>query len=126
MSKGTSEPQETVTWARVWAAIKPPYAKNLRAGTWYRVVRDELADRVSIVVGEKTVVVPRRLLEIRKRRPQEFSVVYGKHGLPTPDLENARGPRYAVCPKCAKRFRIAKAQEWAKCPDCEHRAEIDW
>ncbi|MGD2134823.1 MAG: hypothetical protein PVF27_01635 [Gemmatimonadales bacterium] len=121
-----SEELKPVAWARVWAAVKPPHSRNLRAGTWYAVVHDELPDRVSIIVGEQVVDVPRRVLEVRRRRPEEFSVVYGKHGLPRPEGEAARGPRYAVCPACASRFKVAPSLPRAKCPECGHRAEIAW
>lgn len=115
-----------VSWARVWAAVKPPHSRSLRAGTWYAVVRDELPDRVSLVLGERIVDVPRRVVEVRRRRPEEFSVVYGKHGLSRPEGEAARGPRYAVCPTCTSRFEIAPSLPRAICPECGHRGEIEW
>jgi len=122
-----TEELNPVSWARVWAAVKPSHSRNLRAGTWYPVVRDERPDRVTLEVGGTVVDVPRRMLEIRPRRPKEFSVVYGKR---RPSMrtegESPKGPSYAVCPLCGKRFEVARTAPWTQCVACGHKADIDW
>jgi hypothetical protein len=116
-----------VAWARVLPAFKPPHSKGLRAGTWYQVVRDQLPDRVSLLVGKRTQDVPRRVLEIKKRRPSSFSVVYGKGDLSARGYAAFDGrERYVVCPECLDRFPMPGHPPKTICPRCGYHADIGW
>ena len=64
---------EIVGWARVYQAVQRMASKTMRRGAWYPVVCDELSDRVSIKVGPQAVEMPRRILEVRRQRPEHFS-----------------------------------------------------
>lgn len=115
-------------WARLWSSVRPPYSRNLRAGGWYPVVRDQLVDRVTIKVGESEVDVPRRFLELRPRRPNLFSVVHrvGYDAVARRQSVHKLGKRYAVCPACRSRFALIGQPEVIQCPQCRHVAEVCW
>lgn len=119
---------KTRGWARVWPTIRPPHSRNLRAGAWYPVVKDDLEDRVSLLLGKTPVDVPRKVLEIRTQRPHRFTVVYrlGHEWVPgRPSVHNL-GKRYAVCPICFHRFKLLGEPERRVCPNCNHEGEIAW
>jgi hypothetical protein len=118
----------TLGWARVWAAIRPPYSRSLRAGAWYPVVRNELPDRITILMGNKPVDAPRRLFEIRPKRPDHFSVVHRVGYRPEPGRKSQHnlGKQYAVCPECSSRFALWGTPTSTKCPDCGHKGEVGW
>lgn len=124
---GTSDAQP-VGWARVWAAIRPPYSRSLRAGAWYPVLKNELPDRVTILMGPRAVDAPRRLFEIRPSRPDHFSVVHRVGYQPEPGRRSQHnlGRRYAVCPRCAWRFAIWGEPHRTRCPHCDHQGEVGW
>lgn len=117
-----------VGWARVFPTYRRNFSKRLRHGTWYPVVRDNLADRVSLVVGEQPIDVPRRLVEIRPTLPRHFSVV----DLIEPAEELARNPlaakgkRYAVCPDCARRQVVIGRPPHLTCASCGYEGEVGW
>jgi hypothetical protein len=117
---------KAVAWARVYVALERSHSKYLRRGTWYPVVRDDLPDRISLQVGTQRVDVPRRLVEIRLRRPTHFSVITrtdisGADG----SLANS-GRRYSVCPVCAHRTVLLGSPNDTKCGECGHIGEIGW
>lgn len=115
-------------WARPYRAIRPNYSKNLRHGTWYPVIRDELPDRVTIRIGEKNVDVPRRLVEIRTQAPTSFSVVMRvatASKRPTGPVREL-GSHYIVCPKCGHRAALMGRPDTKQCPECGHFGEIAW
>jgi ribosomal protein S27AE len=118
----------TRAWARPYPAIRRTYSKNLRHGTWYPVVRDELPDRVTVRIGTRDVDVPRRLLEIRTQAPTCFSVVMRvsttTHSAPRPSKE--LGKHYIVCPKCGHRAALMGHPDTKQCPQCGHVGEIAW
>jgi hypothetical protein len=122
------EATDAVAWARVYPAVQRARSKSLRRGAWYPVVNDELPDRVSIRLGPWAVDVPRRLVEVRRDRPDYFSVVnrvdYQDH--PRRKSEYNLGKHYAVCPVCAHRFAILGDPDTLECPQCTHRAQIAW
>jgi hypothetical protein len=123
-----AEDLKTLAWARVWAAIRPPYSRSLRAGAWYPVVRNELPDRVTILMGDRTVDAPRRLFEIRPKRPDHFSVVHRIGYEPDPKRKSQHnlGKKYGVCPECAWRFALWGTPTSARCPQCGHKGEVGW
>ena len=91
-------------------------------------MKDDLEDRVSLLLGETIVDVPRRFLEIRPRRPKRFTVVY-RAGYDRPpgrrSIHNL-GKQYAVCPICLHRFALFGEPERRDCPNCGHEGEIAW
>ena len=123
-----SETMKAKGWARLWPTIRPPRSKNLRQGAWYPVVKDELADRVTIKLGETPVDVPRRILEIRDRRPKRFTVVRrpGYDAAARRKSVHNLGKQYAVCPICNWRFALFGQPDRKECPHCGHEGEIAW
>lgn len=121
---GASNP---LGWARVYPALIRQMTKHLRHGTWYPVVRDDMPDRLSLKVGDKTVDVPRKVVEVRDRRPVHFSVV-SKLDLPVEDRSspNDLGKRYAVCPECSSRSTLFGQPPMTKCNKCGHTGEVGW
>ena len=92
------------------------------------MMKDDLEDRVTILLHDSQVDVPRRFLEIRPRRPKRFTVVYrtGYERVPgRPSIANL-GKRYAVCPICLYRFPLFGEPERKECPNCGHSGEIAW
>ena len=120
-----NEEMRATAWARVLAAVRPPHSRNLRQGTWYPVVHDQRQDRVSVVVGTTVVEVPRRVLEIRRQRPDRFSVVYDATSMAA-HAGVELGQRYGVCPECRHRFPLAGSLPIVQCPHCGHRGEVGW
>lgn len=122
------EASKVIGWARVWAAVRPPHSRGLRAGAWYPVVRDQLPDRVTILMGEREIDAPRRLFEIRSRRPMHFTVVRRVGYRPHPPRESLHrlGKHYAVCPVCQWRFGLMGTPEMTHCPHCGHIAQVGW
>ena len=119
----------TAGWARVWATIRPPQSRNLRAGAWYQVVKADRADRVTLNVYGRMVDVPRRILEIRPDRPDRFSVVHRVgYRPPSPQRRSLHklGRYYGVCPRCSWRFALYARPERARCPECGHDGEVAW
>jgi hypothetical protein len=91
-------------------------------------MNDELDDRVSLLLYESLVEVPRRVLEIRPRRPKRFTVVY-RAGYERPRGRPSTynlGKRYGVCPTCLHRFALFGEPERKECPNCGHEGEIAW
>lgn len=127
-SKTPSRETRFVGWARVYPALKRSVAKQLRRGAWYPVLRDEMPDRVTIRMGDRPVDVPRRLLEIRDRRPGFFTVVSRpeyRQGTGRPS-EGRLGKTYVVCPSCNRRFALFGHPETKDCPGCGHRGDVAW
>jgi len=114
-------PRKPAGWARVFAAMARSHSKILRQGVWYPVVRDDLPDRVSLEIGSRVVDVPRKVVEIRHRRPTHFSVI-SRYDASAESL----GKRYAVCPSCGGRETITGQPPTRTCPDCGHTGEIGW
>ena len=123
-----SETKKAKAWARLWPTVRPPHSRSLRAGAWYPVMKDDLEDRVSLLLGESTIDVPRRLLELRPRRPKRFTVVYRADYRRTPGRPSVHklGKNYAVCPICLHRFGIFGEPERKECPNCGHEGEVAW
>ncbi|HEX9282556.1 MAG TPA: hypothetical protein VF882_02095 [Gemmatimonadales bacterium] len=131
---------ESIGWARMWAAAKRDDAETLRQGAWYPVL-SEGSTRLVLDVSGRRVAVPQDIVEVRPRRPDRFTVVYR-----TPDDPNpARGTKadvgrvFAVCPSCASRNRLprrprlgtsgtyaADSAERARCSKCGHEGIVAW
>lgn len=81
-----------------------------------------------VQVKERRVAVPKRLLEIRAKRPTRFTVVYLARNQPNPAEGTARylGRKYAVCPVCGVRVRVAGEPERLQCAECGHTGEVAW
>jgi hypothetical protein len=89
---------------------------------------DERPDRVTLVIRGGSVEVPRRVLEIRRRRPKLFSVVHriGYHRTVQRRSLHHLGEFYGVCPECAGRFALYGRPERASCPACKHQGDVAW
>ncbi len=120
------EPQ--VASAIGWARVRPKTGLRLRRGAWYPVLTDDRTKNVEIDVAEHAVAVPREQVQIRRHRPERFSVVVKSSDDPnrvkgTPeDL----GLRYAVCPASHSRVRLSGHPNFLVCPDCGHRYPVAW
>ena len=116
-----------MAWARVYVAMRREVAKHLRQGTWYPVVRDDAPDRLTLRIGVRTVDVPRRMLEIRWKRPTHFTVV-SRLDLPPEERKSAgdAGKRYLVCPECSSRTTLSGEPRSRDCPVCGHQGEVGW
>jgi hypothetical protein len=104
------------------------FSKSLRRGAWYPVVRDELPDRVTIIMDGHPMDVPRRILEVRRHRPRHFSVI-NRVGDQTKSRRESLynlGKYYAVCPRCAHRFALWGQPEEKQCPQCGHDGPVGW
>jgi hypothetical protein len=126
-----SLPEDTpppVAWARPWAAISLPARKTLRAGAWYPVLEAREDGSAILIVRHRSVRVPARLLEIRPKRSETFSVVHTSRHEPNPaaGTRRDRGPTYAVCPASGHRIRITGQPPRLECPGCGYRGEIAW
>ncbi len=132
--------EQSIGWARIWAAGKREHTDTLRQGAWYPVVGGGATQLVLDVSGRR-IAVPPDAVEVRPRRPDRFTVVYRTHDDPNP----ARGTRadvgrvFAVCPMCAYRVRLPKrpqlgtsgtwaadSTENATCPNCRHKGVVAW
>jgi hypothetical protein len=114
-------PRKPVGWARVYAAMQRSLTKILRQGVWYPVVNDEQPDRVTLMVGERRVDVPRKLMEIRSHRPSHFSVIQ-----PFDAAVDILGKRYTVCPNCGHRGTLNGEPNRRDCTKCGHKGEVGW
>jgi len=117
-----------VAWARPWAAISLPARKTLRAGAWYPVLEARNDGSTILVVRHRSVRVPSRLLEIRPKRSEAFSVVHTRRhdSNPAAGTRRDRGPTYAVCPASGHRIRLMGQPPRLECPGCGYRGEIAW
>ena len=119
---------KALAWARLWPSVRPPHSRNLRAGAWYAVVKNERPDRVTLMLYGSEVDVPRRVLELRDRRPTRFSVVHrvGYRRDPGRPSQHHLGKWYAVCPMCSWRFGLVGEPDRRECPNCGHEGEVAW
>ena len=99
----------TVAWARSRGALGEQ--DGLRRGAWYRVVEDEGKPWLVLDVHNVEVRVPRDHVEVRRDRPQNWSVV--------------RHP-YLVCPGCHTRRYVAGEPSEYRCPECGNQYAVDW
>jgi hypothetical protein len=103
--------------------------KALRLGAWYPVVDvDRPNGRVTLVVRNRSVRVPARLLEVQKARPHRFTVVQlgADERNPLAGSRRDLGRMYGVCPASGHRVRLGAGQVHAVCPGCGYRGEVGW
>lgn len=116
-------------WARPWAVTAPLARKALRLGAWYPVIEDDRPNgRVTLVIKNKNVRVPARLLEMQTKRPHRFTVVRLGPRDPNPQAGSRRdlGRTYGVCPASGHRVRVGHGQTHAVCAGCGYRGELGW
>lgn len=106
-----------------WARVKGDINCSIRRGAWYQVVR-LTPDAAILKVGQRSMSVPRELLQIEAFRPPVWSVV------PRPydaiDRPLAWGSRYGVCPGCQARMPLRREQRRLQCSRCGETQKIDW
>lgn len=132
--------EQTIGWARIWFAARRDDDVTLRQGAWYPVLNSG-AKGVVLNVSGRQVSVPQDAIELRRRRPDRFTVVYRTWDDPNPaqGTKADLGRTYAVCPKCASRVRLPKrprlgtsgvletsGAERARCPRCSHEGIVAW
>lgn len=106
-----------------WAQVRGDVNCSVRRGAWYQVVR--LTPEAAVVeVGQRSVSIPRELVQVTFVRPKEWAVV------PRPydavDLPISWGSRYGVCPACQQRMPLKREQTALRCARCGESATIDW
>lgn len=106
-----------------WARVRGDVNCNVRRGAWYQVLR--LTPEAAILeVGQRSISVPRELLQVVTHRPKRWSVV------PRPydaiDLPINWGSRYAVCPACRHRMPLDHEQTELRCDRCGEAAAVAW
>lgn len=118
---------KSAAWARLWAIARPKTNPMLRQGAWYPVV-DRGPRFVMVDVRRRYVMLPQSLVEIRSERPAQFTVVYRAAGDSNPARGTASdlGRRYAVCPVCGRRVRVAARAERTHCGNCGHQGIVAW
>ncbi|OGU13298.1 MAG: hypothetical protein A3K13_08605 [Gemmatimonadetes bacterium RIFCSPLOWO2_12_FULL_68_9] len=123
-----SEPSGARGWVRLYPTSRIVTNPRLRQGVWYPIVDPDLGERLVIQVLGRSVAVPKRLVEIRPKRPTRFTVVYLARNQPNPAEGTARflGRKYAVCPVCGARVRVAGEPERLQCTACGHQGEVAW
>jgi hypothetical protein len=122
-------PAKPQAWARPWAVTALMARKALRLGAWYPVIDDDRPNgHVTLVIRNRNVRVPARLLEVQKMRPHRFTVVRLGSGDPNPHAGSRRdlGRMYAVCPASGHRVRVGLGQLQAVCAGCGYRGEVGW
>ncbi len=99
-----------------------------RHGVWYPIVSDSAENLVILEVHRAHVAIPRKLLEIRRERPERFTVVYRSREDENPARGQANdlGRVYAVCPVEGSRVRLTDGQTMLECPNCGHRGQVAW
>ena len=106
-----------------WARVRGDVNCSIRRGAWYQVVR-LTGDTAVLEIGQRSISVPRELLQIEPFRPRSWSVV------PRPsdavDLPLSWGSRYAVCPSCYERMPLKHRQQQLRCARCGKTQPIDW
>src|SRR3990172_458293 len=115
-------------WGGVWAAGPPFDASPMpRQGAWYPIVSTG-STRIVLEVKGRRVAVPNDLIEVRKQRPERFTVVYRAVNSSNPVLgtRGDLGRIYAVCPVSGSRVRLIGHPRETKCPECGHRGEVAW
>ena len=106
-----------------WARVRSDVNCSVRRGAWYEVLR-LTPDAAVLEVGQRSVSVPRALLQVVAIRPKRWSVV------PRPydavDLPLSWGSRYAVCPECRARMPLRREQREMRCSACSGMFPIAW
>jgi len=106
-----------------WARVTSDSNCSVRRGAWYEVLR-LTQDAAILEVGQRSVSVPRALVEVVPVRPKRWSVVQRPYD--AVELPVAWGSRYGVCPSCRTRARLEQAQTSLRCPRCSGVFPVGW
>ena len=106
-----------------WARVRGDVNCSVRRGAWYEVLR-LTPDAAIVEVGQRSVSIPRDLVQIAPIRPRRWSVVTRPYD--AVDLPLAWGSRYAVCPSCRHRMAVQHEQPTLRCGRCGDTAEVAW
>ena len=91
------------------------------------MLNDKREDRVGLALYGAEVDVPRKILELRPRRPKHFSIVHRVgHGPGESRKQHDIGTRYLVCPACGNRSALWGRPTKRVCDGCGHNGEIGW
>jgi hypothetical protein len=91
------------------------------------VVNQGPGESVTLILANRPVRVPARLLEVRRERPLRFTVVRRPSGeLGRERGKNDLGRMYAVCPASGHRVRLFGEPRQLECPECGFRGEVAW
>lgn len=112
-------------WARVWPAIKTLKAPSLRRGAWYPITNANTSN-VVLGIGDQRVTVPRRIVEIRTKRPTKFSVIHRQEKVRARVATLDKRAVYAVCPNSKCRLPVFGHPSQIECPSCGHQGVIAW
>ena len=93
-----------------WARSRGDRAEKegLRRGAWYRIVEESGKSWVVLDVHRVEVRVPKETVDIRRERPQSWSVVHEPHLV------------------CHKRQHVSGQPKEVKCYECENSYSVDW
>ena len=106
-----------------WARVMGDSNCSVRRGAWYQVLR-LTQDAAVLEVGQRSVSVPRALVQVAPVRPKRWSVVQRPYD--AVDLPIAWGSRYAVCPSCRARMRLEPEQPTLRCRGCGGVFPVAW
>ena len=106
-----------------WARVSSDTNCSVRRGAWYQVVR-LTADAAILEVGQRSLSVPRALLQVVPIRPKRWSVVARPYD--AVDMPLAWGSRYGVCPGCRHRMPLQREEARLQCPRCGETFAIAW
>jgi hypothetical protein len=109
--------------AAQWARLTREGPSPLRRGAWYRVTK-VTGTEIVLAVNQKSVVVPRGLLELVAKPPGHWTVV--ARPAKTTRLPESWGDHYAVCPSCRTRAVVAGTPEAMRCPRCNGLFPVAW
>ncbi len=106
-----------------WARVKGDVNCSIRRGAWYQVLR-LTPDAAILEVGQRSLNIPRELVQIAPIRPRRWSVV--RRPYDAVDLPLSWGSRYAVCPTCRARMPLSHEQVELSCGRCGETRAVDW
>jgi hypothetical protein len=106
-----------------WARVRGDVNCRVRRGAWYQVAQ-LTTDVVVLRAGDRSVSVPRELMQIALVRPRSWSVV--RRPYDAVDVPRQWGSRYGVCPGCQHRMPLDHDQAEAHCERCGASGAIAW
>ena len=113
----------TVPEVPQWARVRSDVNCSVRRGAWYMVVR-LTPDAAILEVGQRSLSVPRTLVQVVPIRPRRWSVVARPYD--AVDLPINWGSPYAVCPACRARMPLRREQRELRCGRCSDVFPIAW
>lgn len=106
-----------------WARLKANLKCALRKGAWYRILKLTGADAVLDVKG-KPVTVPRGSVQLSPEPSLRWTVVPSPKDAPR--FPTAWGSNYAVCPNCRDRAQLEGHPDGLRCHRCNGFFEVAW